>query len=183
MIFFHFGISAYFPIFVLFFFLSLLCPKPSLAFVKWKWQKKGENVWKGNTWVLLSNKGREGEAGTSVLHIKILGFNRHKRWSFKEDPKYSVNVSASKRNHLRVFSPPKLLTKISGLLFSWEWKYKVVGFFFSTERETEKWSQAGCGLSGAAVRALSIAGSLGNTSLVPKLESLWDPSSGHAHAF
>lgn len=36
--------------------------------------------------------------------------------------------------------------------------------FFSTVRETEKSSQAGSGLSGAAARTLNIAGSLGNTS-------------------
>lgn len=127
-----FSILAFLLIFLFlfcFFFLSLLCPKPSLAFVKWKWQKKGENVWKGNTWVLLSNKGREGEAGTSVLHIKILGFNRHKRWSFKEDPKYSVNVSASKRNHLRVFSPPKLWLKYLGCCFPENENTKLLGFF------------------------------------------------------
>lgn len=176
--FFHFGISAFSAIFVLFSFL--LCPKPSLNFVKWKWQKKGENVWKGNPWVLLSDKARKGEAGTPVLHIKILGFNRHKRWSFKEDPKYRVRVSASKKIHFGFFFPFQN-SKIYGLLFFWERKYK--GVFFSTGRETEKWSQAGCGLSGAAARALNIVGSLGNTSLVPKLESLWDASSGHAYAF
>lgn len=36
--------------------------------------------------------------------------------------------------------------------------------FFSTARESEKCSQAGYSLSGAAARALNIAGSLGNTS-------------------
>lgn len=122
--FFHFGISAFSAIFVLFSFL--LCPKPSLNFVKWKWQKKGENVWKGNPWVLLSDKARKGEAGTPVLHIKILGFNRHKRWSFKEDPKYRVRVSASKKIHFGFFFPFQN-SKIYGLLFFWERKYK--GFF------------------------------------------------------
>jgi len=55
--------------------------------------------------------------------------------------------------------------KNTGCCFPEEKKYKAFGFvFFSTVRETEKCSQAGCGLSGAAARALSITGTLGNTS-------------------
>lgn len=169
----HFCLFSYFC-FVLFSFLTV--SKTFSHLCKWKWQKKGENVWKGNPWVLLSDKAREGEAGTSVLHIKILSFNKHKRWSYK-DPV----CLCFKEESWFFFSLPKLWLKYMGCCFPEKENTKI--FFFTTERETEKWSQAGCGLSGAAVRALSIAGSLGNTSLVPKLESLWDPSSGHAHAF
>lgn len=137
------SVLAFLPVVLfLFWFLSLPSPKSSLSSVKWKWQKKNEEVWEGNPWAILKRKGEMDRVSSPTLCIRILGFDRKK----KGDSKYGMRASLLRRNTTFSFFPQKYEWKIWAECFHEE-KKTWSGFFFfffpglfcfSAGRETEK---------------------------------------------